>query len=64
MDAEKPLTVGDLAERYGVPVSTVYQWNREETGPEYMRIGKYVRYRLADVITWETSRLAAGRKAG
>lgn len=54
-DQAKPqhLGPGDLAEREGVPLVTVYRWNRLGTGPRYMRIGRHVRYRLADVIAWE-----------
>jgi len=53
---ERHLSPEELAEREGVPVSTVYQWNRRGTGPPYMRIGKHARYRLADVIAWETAK--------
>ena len=59
---EKHLSIDDLAERYGVPVKTVYAWNSEGTGPRYMRIGRHVRYKLADVIAWENTRYADGGK--
>ncbi|GAA4098806.1 helix-turn-helix domain-containing protein [Actinomadura miaoliensis] len=55
---EKHLSIEDLAERYGVPVKTVYDWNSKGTGPRYMKIGRHVRYKLADVITWENARYA------
>lgn len=55
---ERHLSVKDLAEREGVPVGTVYTWNSKRTGPRYMKIGKHVRYRLADVIAWENTRYA------
>jgi excisionase family DNA binding protein len=51
------LTTLELAKREGVSIETVYVWNRDHTGPRYMRIGKHVRYRLADVEAWEQSRL-------
>ncbi|MEU0566829.1 helix-turn-helix domain-containing protein [Nonomuraea sp. NPDC005983] len=51
----KPLTPEDLAERVGVPVSTVYQWNSRDGGPRFVRIGRYVRYKIADVNAWEES---------
>lgn len=58
------LTVEDLARREGVPVQTIYGWNKTGTGPRFMKIGRYVRYREADVIAWETSRtVASGRTA-
>lgn len=61
--ADKHLSIRDLAEREGVPVPTVYGWNRDGTGPRYLRIGRYVRYRLADVITWENGKYADTREA-
>ncbi|MGH3768768.1 MAG: helix-turn-helix transcriptional regulator [Pseudonocardiaceae bacterium] len=57
---EKHLTIKGLAEREDVPVATVYQWNTKGTSPRYLRIGRHVRYRLADVIAWENERYAGG----
>jgi predicted DNA-binding transcriptional regulator AlpA len=42
-----------------VPVSTVYRWNSDGTGPRRLKIGKHVRYRLVDVEAWETQRLSS-----
>ena len=41
---EQHLTVEDLARREGVPVQTVYGWNKTGTGPRFMKIGRYARY--------------------
>ena len=61
---EKHLSPEGLAEREGVPLETVYGWNRKRTGPAFMRIGRHVRYRLADVVAWEeTRKVPAGRTA-
>jgi len=56
--SDKHLTAGDLAEREHVPLATIYQWNSRGTGPRFMKIGRHVRYRLADVVAWENSRYA------
>lgn len=56
--ADKHLTIRDLAEREGVSLPTVYRWNSLGAGPRYMKIGKHVRYKLADVVKWENSRYA------
>jgi excisionase family DNA binding protein len=56
---DRHLTPQGLAEREEVPLQTVYKWNSEGTGPRYMIIGRHVRYRLADVLTWENTRYAA-----
>lgn len=61
--AEKHLTLKEFAEREGVPTETVYQWNSRGLGPRYLRIGRHVRYRLADVIAWEDARLVDPRKS-
>lgn len=54
--AERHLTITDLAEREGVPIRTVYDWNSRGCGPRFMKIGRHVRYKLTDVVTWENSR--------
>ena len=61
---DKNLTIGDLAEREGVPENTVYQWNSKGTGPRYIRVGRHVRYRLPDVIAWENSRVVDASRNG
>lgn len=42
----------ELADRYGVPVKTPAEWASK--GPRYAKFGKHVRYRLSDVIDWES----------
>lgn len=54
---EVHLTAQQLADREGVPLQTVYIWNTNGTGPRRMKIGKHVRYRMADVLEWEESQL-------
>ena len=48
------LTREELAERLSIPVKTLAQWAYLGKGPRYARIGKYARYRLSDVISWES----------
>jgi predicted DNA-binding transcriptional regulator AlpA len=55
--ATRHLSPAQLAEREGVPLETVYDWNKKRTGPKFMKIGRHCRYRLADVIAWEEARL-------
>jgi len=62
--AENHLTVAELAERLGVPVQTVYAWNWSGEGPDRMKIGRHVRYRLADVEKWEKAHLINGSRRG
>lgn len=60
---DRRLSPRDLAQREGVSLQTVYAWNSTGSGPPYMKIGRHVRYRLADVISWENSRYAVREPA-
>ena len=51
----------DLADRYRLPVKTLAKWASKGTGPPYARMGRHVRYRLGDVIAWETARVDDSR---
>ncbi len=59
MSETEPLSPEALARREGVPLDTVYRWNRLGGGPPFMRIGRHVRYRVEDVAAWELSRIVS-----
>lgn len=46
------MSVEDLAEYLGKPVKTIYEMNHRGTAPPRIRVGRHVRYRLADVEAW------------
>jgi len=48
----KLCSIKDVADYFGVPVSTIYQWRYRGYGPPGKRVGRYVRYREEDVIDW------------
>jgi predicted DNA-binding transcriptional regulator AlpA len=50
------LSVDDLAARYDVEKQTVYHWNHQRRGPRFIKVGRFPRYRLSDVIAWEEAR--------
>jgi excisionase family DNA binding protein len=54
------LSVGDLADRYAVPVATIYAWLHKGTAPASLKVGKYRRFRLTDVESWEDERTTVG----
>lgn len=56
-EREQHLTPEQLSARYSVPLSSIYAWRTRRTGPRGIRVGKHLRYRLSDVITWEESQL-------
>lgn len=41
-----------LAQTLAVSLSTVRRWRQFRNGPKFVRFGKSVRYRLADVEEW------------
>lgn len=53
------LSMQDIADRYGVPIQTVRRWRTTNYGPAGFPVGRYVRYRLADVEAWEQAQLDA-----
>ena len=53
----------ELADRYGVPVKTPAEWASKGTGPRYAKFGRHVRYRLSDVIDWESMRFAEDKRS-
>ncbi|MFG3015536.1 helix-turn-helix domain-containing protein [Streptomyces cinerochromogenes] len=60
---DRYLTPDDIAEIFGVPVETVYQWRKKRTGPPGFRIGKHLRYDPADVRAYVTERESADAAA-
>ncbi|MFE0539101.1 helix-turn-helix domain-containing protein [Streptomyces nigra] len=60
---DRYLTPDDIADMFGVPLETVYQWRRKRTGPPGFRIGKHVRYDPADVRAYVSQRKSACQSA-
>lgn len=48
--------VAELAAYLGVPVRTVYDWQYHGVGPPSYRVGRYLRYRPAEVDRWLDAR--------
>lgn len=46
------LTPREVATYLSVPTSTLYAWRRLGTGPRWLKVGHYVRYRPDDVEAW------------
>jgi excisionase family DNA binding protein len=49
---ESLMSLEDVAGYLGVPVRTVYSWRSIGKGPRGFRVGKYVRYKAADIDAW------------
>ncbi len=49
---DKLLTTNQLADYLGVAVSTILQYRATGTGPQYIKLGHLVRYRISDIEAW------------
>lgn len=62
MSQTRPLATAEQVSEYlGVPVATLYQWRHRGIGPRGSKVGRWIRYRWADVEKWldEQSQAAA-----
>jgi excisionase family DNA binding protein len=50
--SERLMTLTELSELLGVPMSTLYAWRYRGEGPAGYRIGRHVRYRRSVVEAW------------
>lgn len=46
------LPTDEVARLLVVPVTTLYTWRYKGTGPKAFKVGKHLRYKLADVLGW------------
>lgn len=51
-DARALMDEFTLADFLGVAVQTVRKWRWQRSGPSFVKTGRLVRYRLADVEAW------------
>jgi excisionase family DNA binding protein len=61
--SERLMTLADLADMLGLPVTTLYQWRHRGEGPPGYRIGRHVRYRRAAVEAWLETQADQYRRA-
>lgn len=50
--ADELLAPPDVADHLGVPERTLSQWRYLGKGPEYMKIGRHIRYRKSALERW------------
>lgn len=53
----------ELAEVLDVKPQTLAAWRAEERGPDYVKLGKSVFYRKADVLEWINANVVLTRRA-
>jgi excisionase family DNA binding protein len=49
----------EVAEMLGVPKHTLDQWRSKGSGPDYLKIGRHVRYRWSAVNAWLDAQTSA-----
>ena len=58
------LDSGALADRWNVPVQTIYGLRYRGDSPPAIRVGRELRWRLEDVEAWEAGRRDDGSTRG
>jgi DNA-binding transcriptional MerR regulator len=56
------LSTDEVARRLKIPPKTLSNWASLGKGPRFARIGRFRRYRMADLIAWEEALLIAGQR--
>ncbi len=46
------ISIEEVSRRLDVPKGTLYKWRHQGRGPRSHRVGKHLRYRWSDVLTW------------
>jgi excisionase family DNA binding protein len=49
---EPVITTSELAEYLGVHVQAIYDLRTDGRGPTGIRVGREIRYRISDVLSW------------
>lgn len=57
------LTRPEVAQRLKVSPKTLAQWATRGEGPRYAIFGKFARYRLSEVASWENDQFKGGNDA-
>lgn len=51
-NADPVMTPAEVSAYLQVPEATVEKWRYIRTGPDYMHVGRHVRYRRSSVDAW------------
>ena len=49
---ERLWSVDDVSAYLAVSIATLYRWRCTGYGPKSLRVGRYIRYRQGDVLSW------------
>lgn len=51
-DSRPLASAPELSSYLGIPETTLSQWRWKKTGPKWLKVGRHVRYRWADIEKW------------
>jgi predicted DNA-binding transcriptional regulator AlpA len=51
------ISQNELAQRWQISEATLERWRSQRKGPQFLRLGGQVRYRLVDVESYECERM-------
>ena len=58
------LSIEELAEYLGVPITTIYDWRVDGKGPCGVRVGRHVKFTVSEVLAWiDEQRTVSARAA-
>ena len=60
----KHLTSRQLADRWGIKEGTLRNWRYIGEGPAFMKVGRSIRYRMANVLYYEKGMQRAAKHRG
>ena len=60
--AHQRLSQADLADRWHLSPRTLERWRWLKLGPDYLKLGGRVAYRLEDIEAYETAHLRGGAR--
>lgn len=64
IDASSLLSEAETARCASVSTAALRKWRREGKGPAFLKLGKLVRYRTADIEQWLAGCVVSSRKRG
>ena len=50
--SKKYLSPKEVEELFNIPATILEKWRYRKVGPEYLKLGKLVRYQTAEVEAW------------
>ena len=53
MEFDPYLSEAQVAQHWGISQKTLQRWRLDQKGPDFLRLGQFIRYRLCDIEAFE-----------